>query len=572
MALSLKQRTYAVVAAIAAAFATLAAPAPPASSLPPVSAILDPALTAAGVTAPVTASVIVRGADAGSVAEAVRRSGGRVERVLPIVDGVAAVVDPAALASLARDAAVSQIAANRSVHLNDAGDGGTPPTPTSVYPQVLGADQVWSAGYTGKGVTVAVIDTGIANVPDLAGRIVPVVVNDLTGATEPCINFSGEAGCADSYGHGTFVAGMVAASGATSNGLYKGVAPKAKVLSVKLAGRDGAADVSTLLAALQWVVSHKDRYGIRVVNLSLGSDSPQSYLIDPLNYAVEKAWNAGIVVVVAASNRGPTPGTITKPADDPWVVTVGAVDDRGTVELGDDLLPNFTGRGPTLSDQLVKPDLVAPGAHVVSLRAPGSAIDENFPTYVDAYHRKGSGTSFATPTVAGTVALMLQRDPSLTPDRVKHALMSTARETASSSPFDVGAGIADAYAATFTAPEGLANQGLLQSDGTGSIDASRGTLRALDTTTGLAIEGVLTQQGLVWSQVQFLDPIWNELTWSTSQWTGANWHGANWHGANWHGANWHGANWHGANWHGVEDDSQSYGQGWLGSAIYGAWE
>ena len=552
MTLALRNRTWAAIAAVAAAIASLAV-SPSRIALPSSSAIVEASVPAGSV-----AGIIVRAASADSAADAVRRAGGTIDRMLPIVDGVAATVDPAALRRLAVDAAVRDISANRPVRMHGSGSD-SPAIP--LLPTVVRADQVWPSS-TGAGVTVAVIDTGIADVPDLKGRIVPIVVNSVTGETAPCINFSAEPGCEDSYGHGTFVAGVIAARGNTSNGAYKGVAPSAKVLSVKLAGRDGGADVSTLLASLQWVVSHKDRYGIRVLNLSLGSDSPQSYLIDPLNYAVEKAWNAGIVVVVAASNRGPAPATITKPADDPWVVTVGAIDDVGTVDAADDLLPNFTGRGPTLSDQMVKPDLVAPGGHVVSLRAPGSAIDENFPTYVDAWHRRGSGTSFATPAVAGAVALMLSRDPSLTPDRVKYALMSTARPTASASPFDVGSGLMDVYAATFTAPAGLANQGLAQSDGSGSLDASRGTLRMIDGTTGQVIDGALTQQGLVWNQLQFLDPLWNELTWSASQWTGANWHGANWHGANWHGAN----------WHGVEDDSQSYGTGWLGSAIYGAWE
>src|SRR5207245_1877202 len=128
-------------------------------------------------------------------------------------------------------------------------------------------------------------------------------------------------------------------------------------------------------AAIQWVVSFKDRYGIKVLNLSLGTDSTQTYRTDPLNYAVERAWDSGIVVVVSASNRGPGPATISKPGDDPLVITVGAVDDRGTPGLGDDELPNFSSHGPTAADGLAKPDLVAPGGHIVSLRAPGSAID-----------------------------------------------------------------------------------------------------------------------------------------------------------------------------------------------------
>src|SRR5205807_4236207 len=173
--------------------------------------------------------------------------------------------------------------------------------------------------------------------------------------------------------------------------------------------------------------------------------------------AVEKAWDSGVVVVVAASNRGPGPGTISKPGDDPLVITVGAVDDMGTPGLGDDQVPDFSSRGPTAADGLAKPDLAAPGGHLVSLQAPGSAIDTQFPNYVDGSYRKGSGTSMATGVVSGSVALMLQANPGLTPDRVKYSLAATARNVASSDPMTVGAGLINIYGA-LRAPAGVANQ------------------------------------------------------------------------------------------------------------------
>ena len=182
------------------------------------------------------------------------------------------------------------------------------------------ADAAWKRGITGRGVTVAVLDTEVASVPDLAGRLVQVR-NDLTGRTEPCKNLSGELDCNDRYGHGTFIAGLVAGNGASSGGRWKGVAPGASILSVKAAGADGSADVSNILAAIQWVVSFKDQYNIRVLNLSLGTDSTQDWRTDPLNYAVERAWAAGMTVVVAASNRarppGPSPSRPTTPGWSP---------------------------------------------------------------------------------------------------------------------------------------------------------------------------------------------------------------------------------------------------------------
>jgi len=544
---------------VAVSLAVSLAVAPAASDLrsPISTAVVDPGLN--GATGSV--DVIVQGSAA---ADAVARVGGTVTKDLSLVEGVAATLPADVIERLARDAAVRVITLDRPVRLLEGSGQSSPDSP---YPQVVRADATSAAGYKGAGVTVALIDTGVAAIPDLNSRIVQVV-NPATGQTDSCANFSGEANCDDSYGHGTFVAGIVA-----GNGSLKGIAPNANVLSVKIAGANGAADVSTVLAAIQWIVSFKNTYGIKVLNLSLGTDSPQSYLIDPLNYAVEKAWNAGIVVVVAAGNRGPGPATITKPADDPWVITVGAMDDHGTVDASDDLLPAFTGRGPTLSDSYAKPDLVAPGAHIVSTRAPGSAVDTNFPnSIINNKYRKGSGTSFAAPMVSGGAAVMLQRNPLWTPNRVKYAMTATAKPTTSTDQFAVGTGMLDVYDATFRAPLGTANTGLLQSTGLGLLSASRGTLLVTVDEGTTLLDGQLTQQLQFFDSLEYTGAAWHGAAWHTSQWTGAAWHGAAWHGAAWHGAAWHGAAWHGAAWHEADGSEPSYGTGYLGSAIYGAWE
>src|SRR4051812_33363258 len=371
---------------------------------------------------------------------AVRGLGGTVTRDLPIVNGFAATVPATRVADLNGIAGLRAVTLDAALHPMGL-LGATPKAaPKSAYIKEVRADSMWSNGANGSGVTVALLDTGVASVPDLAGRVVPVRDDlNLLKPSSPCENLTGEPTCADNYGHGTFIAGLIAGNGASSNGAWTGVAPKASILSVKVAGRDGSADVSNVLAGIQWVVSFKDRYGIRVLNLSLGTDSPQSYRVDPLNYAVEKAWAAGIAVVVAASNRGPDAGTISKPGDAPLAITVGAVDDMGTAGLGDDQLPDFSSRGPTTADGLAKPDVAAPGGHVVSLRAPGSAVDVEFPTYVDGAYRKGSGTSMSTGIVSGVVALMVDANGSLTPDRIKFSLSSTARPAASSDRMAVGA-------------------------------------------------------------------------------------------------------------------------------------
>lgn len=514
-----------------------------------------------------TSRVIVQAR--GSLAEAgaaVARAGGRVTRDLPVVDGVAATVPTAAIPALA--ARPGLIVTPDSV-VTVQGTVSSSPTTTSVYRKVVGADDLHADGLRGAGVTVALIDTGVADVPDLAGRIVPIR-DGLTGVTKQCVNLSGDSDCADSYGHGTFMAGIIAGSGAASGGLHKGMAPGARLVSVKIAGRDGSADVSNVLAAIQWVVSFKDTYGIRVLNLSLGTDSVQTFRTDPLNYAVERAWGAGVAVVVAAANLGPDTGTISKPGDDPWVITVGAVDDRGTPGLGDDHLPDFTSRGPTAADGLAKPDVVAPGAHVVSLQAPGSAIAANVPTSMTGGYRKGSGTSMAAAVVSGAAALLIGGDPSITPDRLKYALSAGARPTADADVMAVGAGLISATDAR-SAPAGVANQGLARSNGMGSLAASRGTVKVrtqgLFGLLGTVLSATQTAQLLLWDPIGFTTGTWTGPSWYLSTW-----YLAGWSSVTWEGSRWQGSRWQGSRWQGVADPTSTYGSRWQGSDWYGAWE
>ncbi|HWC41247.1 MAG TPA: S8 family serine peptidase, partial [Actinomycetota bacterium] len=292
--------------------------------------------------------------------------------------------------------------------------------------------------------------------------------------------------------------------------------------------------------------------------------------VDPLNYAVERAWAAGMTVVVSASNEGPDPGTITKPADDPWVITVGATDDRGTTGVNDDQLPDFSGRGPT-AQGLAKPDVAAPGAHVISLRAPGSTIDTTYPYYVDGSYRRGSGTSMATGVVSGVAALTLQANPGFTPDRVKHALTATARDAASDDPMAVGSGVVDASAAAFSAPAGLANQGLARSNGQGSLALSRGSVQVrtdslLGTVLGPVLGATLTAQLLVWNPGGYSGAQWVPSDWYVSTWEVYRWYRVSWYGTDWPGRKWRGSTWYG------QESDESYGSSLAGSAWYGAWE
>ncbi|MGH2671180.1 MAG: S8 family serine peptidase, partial [bacterium] len=328
---------------------------------------------------------------------AVEELGGTVDQELPIVEGFAARLPAGQLGALQTVPGVRNVTVNRTVKMNGQyGEGSG--VASAVYTDAVQASKAWDRGFTGQGIGVALIDTGVNAVGDLAGKVLHAE------------DFTPEQDGVDHYGHGTFVAGLIAGQGTASNGGVKGVAPGSHIVSVKIAGADGTTDLIRLLAALEWVVTFKDAYGIRVLNLALGTDSTQSYRTDPLNFAVERVWNSGIVVVTAAGNRGPAAGTISKPADDPFVITAGASDDHTTGTGSDDTVAPFSSAGPTAGDGIAKPHLVAPGKSVISTRAPGSTIDTANPGgRVGTAYFKGSGTSFSSAIAAGAAALVISR-------------------------------------------------------------------------------------------------------------------------------------------------------------------
>lgn len=533
--------------------------------------------------------VVVQGAGSAlGASEAVTSSGGTVERVLPIVDGVSASVPAARLDELRADPRVRSVTADDPIAFEGAPDTGT----THRIQNIVRSNDLWTRGVDGRGTTVALLDTGVyAEHPDLAGRVVH------------CEDLTHEAGtvaeCEDTFGHGTFMAGLIAGDGAASNGKHTGAAPATRIVSVKAAGFDGATDVSTVLAGIQWIVAHKEAYGIRVMNLSLGTDSSQDYRVSPLNYAVERAWASGIVVVVSAGNSGPDAATVMKPGDDPYVITVGASNDEGSMSTGDDLVPVFSSRGPTKANGLAKPDVVSPGVHTVSLRSPGSAIDQRYGSTatVDELYFKGTGTSMATATVSGIVAQLLQDEPGLTPDQVKARLTSTARNIAELDPMRAGAGLVDAYAAATSTSMAAANQGLAQATGVGLLEGDRGSagVEVVTPLGQLGLQGEFIAQtdpdqislsnpaglvpwagatwkaegwdaeswaGATWKSGDWAGATWKGATWKATVWDGATWKGATWKNADWDGATWKNADWDGATWKASSWQTRMYAAAW----------
>jgi serine protease AprX len=302
-----------------------------------------------------------------------------------------------------------------------------------VIKEVLKTDEVWKMGITGKDVTVAVIDTGIYPHPDIKDRIIEFVdfVNNKNGVENAY----------DDNGHGTHCAGLVASDGSKANGNYKGPAYEANLIGIKVLDKMGSGSLSNIVKAIYWCIKNKDKYNIKVLSMSLGASSVIKEKDDIIAKAVEDATKAGLVVVIAAGNSGPLSETVGTPGISQAAITVGAYDDKNTPSLKDDTPAFFTSKGPTPVDKEDKPDIASPGVEVVSLRSPISTIDKEPVIHYGDYYLLLSGTSMATPIVAGIVALILQANPNLTPQEVKQIIMETATKVENASKYSVGAGL-----------------------------------------------------------------------------------------------------------------------------------
>jgi serine protease AprX len=450
--------------------------------------------------------------------------------------------------------------------------------------------QAWSnAGYTGQGVDVAVIDTGVSPVPGLNSPGKVINGPDLSLESQnPNLQYL------DTNGHGTFMAGLIAGNDGQPGG-YRGVAPDARIVSLKVAVADGGADVSQVIAAIDWVVQHRNDNGmnIRVINLSYGTNSTQPYTVDPLAYAVEQAWKAGIVVVAAAGNSGYQRGAnaqgLADPAYDPEIVAVGSADTMGTATPSDDQVASYSAGAASCSSDCRGPDLLAPGSHMQGLRVPGSYIDQNNPSAVlgDNYFR-GSGTSEATAFTSGVVADLLQRYPGLTPDQVKEMLITSCDKLHSSNWKEQGCGELDMnqLLSAPVAPDLTPKQYLKRwrvralSTGTGSLEASRGTdhislngveLQGEQDIFGMPFDSAaiaaLEAAGHSWSNDNWNGSSWSGSSWSGSSWSGSSWSGSSWSTNSWTGSSWSGSSWSGSSWSGLSWSGSSWsGQGWLGAS------
>ena len=438
----------------------------------------------------------------GAVSTDVTSSSLAVIEALPYVDYIAADVP-----TFGTDVASSLDVTNAAIGLGNI----TPPT---------------AGGLDGQGVGVAVLDSGSADVPDLDaanGRSRVVAFVDFVNNRRHMY---------DDGGHGTFVDGLIAGNGAMSAPVdqggkatvqYRGVAPAADIISLKVLDSHGQGRASALIAAIAWAICHQQQYNIRVMNISVEGDVTCPAAYDPLDRAVDAAWKAGIVVVCAAGNEGAFgQGGILSPGNDPYAITVGAADTQQTADTSDDQVCGYSSVGPTLYDEFAKPDLVAPGNHIVSLRAPGSWVDLTYPqtrvavsTYIPdapswlpASYAVMSGTSAAAPIVAGAAALMVEQDPTLTPGDVKLRLMDSADQLAGASTYAEGAGELDVAAA------------LSDTATTSGYDPSA---KLGDGSTILPPDVLLQWQKYAWSKYAWSKYAWSKYAWSKYAWSKYAW-------------------------------------------------
>ncbi|HEX5468192.1 MAG TPA: S8 family serine peptidase [Gaiellaceae bacterium] len=520
---------------VATVVLALALVAPAAASSSHFTAYTTPGLLASAQADPsATFDVIIQG-DGGKTAGAVyavvkkqlddERGGARgIRREFSSLDGVAANLTGAQILRLASKKDLSAITVDAPVELSGSLSN------KQRWPFVTGLHKFWAGSATVPTPTIAFVDSGIdASRADFGGRVVANV--DMTSLSG---NSPG-----DGRGHGTFVAGIAAGSG---DG-YAGAAPASKIVSLDVMDDHGMAMTRDVIAAADWILAHKDEYGIRVANFSLHSSLPNSFMFDPLNKAVERLWFSGVVVVTAAGNYavdGRPSGVPFAPGNDPFVITVGADDIHGSVSTNDDFAAPWSAYGYTL-DGFAKPELAAPGRYIVGPSSAGSTLaleqPENAvaPGYIEL-----SGTSFAAPIVAGGAAQILGAHPTWTPDQVKGALMLTARPAGQAAPRSLGVGVVNVAQAVRLGsapnPNAALNRFVVTNRWTGA--------RAFDSASWASTASANAS----WASASWSDASWASASWSSASWASASWASASWASASWASASWAAASWASASW------------------------
>jgi len=523
----------AIAAAITAAFiatggATSAPPVPPVHAAVAAWAQQHP-----GQPVPL---IVQHTGDPDGLESFVRSSGGTVEREFHIIPALDVSLPSGRLAQLAARSDVNWVSLDAPVA--SAATNEPLPNPSKLkntFPASVTATKVWSQ-YAGQGVGVAVIDTGISDNgnADFSNGTTSRVKAEI-------IATSASTSDQDGYGHGTHVAGLIGSDGSQkSDNRYAGVAPAVNLLEVKVAGDDGSATLGDVMAGLQWVDDNRSTYNIRAVNMSLSSSVAQSYLVDPLDAAVELLWFHNIAVVVSAGNLGSAADAVSyPPSNDPFVISVGAVDENGTTGQNDDTLTSWSSRGST-QDGVAKPDVVAPGRNLISDTDLQSVLAKTMPDHiVDGSYFRMSGTSMASGVVSGIVALIRQAHPDWTPGQVKYVLAQTARPISGDA----------------TSKEPLTDKAVAF---TGNLLSSDDGLRPSNMLLAAAGVSDTDMGGMHWRDASFNGIRWaglelNGIRWGTVDWSGIRWGSVSFDGIRWGGTSWDGIRWGGIRWGNVSE-------------------
>ncbi|MCJ7625836.1 MAG: S8 family peptidase [Anaerolineaceae bacterium] len=457
--------------------------------------------------------VIVQKADTSSQVESlVEQLGGEVISDLYIINAIIAEISAADAIKLGANPAVRWVSLDAAVESTSrSGDKPQPANQVSLPPnyflETLNVQPVWDMGYHGEGIGVAVIDSGIFTDRDFSITVGKPKIRIVAE-----VNLNGEK-TSDEYGHGTHVAGILGGNGTASDGFYSGIAPKVDLINLKISDDYGMAYESDAVEALQWVLDNKAEYNIRVVNLSINTTTEGSYHNSPLDAAAEILWFNGVVVVVSSGNKGPGGGFNTAnaaPANDPFVITVGASDEKGTPDRSDDMVASFSAFGST-TDGFVKPDIIAPGKDIISVLAQSSDWAINAPdrVVVENEYFRISGTSMSAPMVSAAVALLLQSEPDLTPDQVKYRLINSGSVITGNDTY------LDIYAAIMGETTESANTGILASQMLWSGDDP------------------IAWESVAWNSVAWNSVAWNSVAWNSVAWNSVAWNSVSWSSVSW---------------------------------------
>jgi serine protease AprX len=475
-----------------------------------------------------SADVIVqaRPGQSGTAASSIREAGGKIVRTWRVISGLEAKVPINKLYGLRRAAGIRYVSPNAPAYTSTSNNAGAGAASSNVYNQALNAASAWGSGDTGQGIGVALVDTGVTAVPGLRHANIKRV------AVDPTINPND---VYDYFGHGTFLAGLIVGDRLRRG--FRGVAPDATLISVKAADDQGNSSSADVLTAIQWVIDHQQQYNIRVMNLSLNSPVQDSYLVDPLDAAVELAWLHGITVIVSAGNCGDGADTVSQstsapycpqvpagqaetyaPANDPFVIAVGGTNDQGTADTSAATVAPWSSHGMTF-DGTSRPDTYAPGSHILSLLPRNSVLTGEARSKGDGLYQMG-GTSVSTAEVSGVAALAFSAHPDWTPDQFKSALLATSQSIAGGTANYPNAGAL----ANFFGDPGTANQGIQLNNFVATATCTQTCQAVYDTTINpsLLTWDLLTWDSLTSNGNSLSNFVWQQTAdgYAATTWTG----------------------------------------------------